>query len=87
MFFLIEYNRKAGKLVAMHRFDHPQWEEARKLRIDTEVELNRNGLEREVVLLEADSEADLRRTHQRYFASLHEIIESGITEVSRGVHQ
>jgi hypothetical protein len=39
-----------------------------------ELELNRLGIEREVVLLEADTEEALRRTHRRYFEGLAELL-------------
>ncbi len=78
MIFLIEYNRKAGKIVTFQKFDKSQQREAEHLRIELEVELNRKGVDHEVVLLEADSEAAVRRTHRRYFESLREILMSGI---------
>jgi len=38
-----------------------------------ELELHRQGVEREIVLLEAQSEDALRRTHRRYFESLEDL--------------
>jgi hypothetical protein len=39
-----------------------------------ELDLNRRGVEREVVLLEAENEEALRRTHRRYFEDLAQLV-------------
>jgi hypothetical protein len=39
-----------------------------------ELDLNSRGVEREVVLLEAENEAALRRTHRRYFEDLAQLV-------------
>jgi hypothetical protein len=41
-----------------------------------ELDLNSQGVEREVVLLEAETEEALRRTHRRYFENLAELVTS-----------
>ncbi len=76
MIFLIEYNRSEGRIVTFRDFDDSQRREAEDSRLDIELELNRKGVDHEVVLLEAASEEAVRRTHQRYFADLTEILRS-----------
>lgn len=73
MLFLIEYNRNQGRLVNFQSFGHTERERAERARLDTEIDLNRRKVEHEVVLLEAESETALRRTHRRYFESLDEL--------------
>jgi hypothetical protein len=53
---------------------------AEDLRLDLELDLNRRGIDHEVVLLEAASEAALRRTHRRYFETPSQIVESFIKD-------
>lgn len=74
MIFLIEYNRSEGRLVTLREFDGSQRQEALDSRLELELELNRKGVDHEVVLLEAASEEALHRTHLRYFASLAEML-------------
>lgn len=81
MIFLIEYNQKEGKIVSLREYEKSRQREAEHVRIEREVELNRQGVDHEVVLLEADSEAALRRTHRRYFESLQDL-KSGIGQTA-----
>ncbi|OLE84032.1 MAG: hypothetical protein AUF76_04610 [Acidobacteria bacterium 13_1_20CM_2_65_9] len=76
MIFLIEYDRKRGRIVTFKRFPDTDRSTAEKDRLD--LELNRNGQEvrTEIVLLEAATEDALRQTHRRYFQNAREIIES-----------
>ena len=76
MIFLIEYNRPEGQIVAIKRFKDSERLNAEKSRLDLELDLNRRGIDREVVLLEAASEEALRRTHRRYFEDASQIVES-----------
>jgi hypothetical protein len=76
MLFLIQYNRRAGTLVRLERFATSQRAQASKARLDLEIELRHQGLNHEVVLLEAESEEALRKTHGRYFADLRELLEA-----------
>lgn len=73
MLFLIEYDREKGKLVEMSRFADSDRQVANSARLNLELALNRRGVEHEVVLLEADDESALRRTHRRYFEDLLEL--------------
>ena len=76
MIFLIEYNRPEGRLVTFQRFQDSERLKAQNARLDLELDLNRRGVDHEVVLLEAASEERLRRTHRRYFEDLRQILES-----------
>jgi len=76
MIFLIEYNRSEGRIITFREYGESQWQEAGNARLEIELELNRQGVEHEVVLLEAENEEALHRTHQRYFADLTEILKS-----------
>lgn len=74
MIFLIEYDRDSGQMVTFRSFDDSEREVAESARLDLELELNRRGIEREVVILEAASEEAVRRTHRRYFETLEELL-------------
>ena len=76
MIFLIEYDRNRGEIVSFKTFDDSERRNAEDARLELELELNRLGTEREVVLLEASTEEALRRTHRRYFENLAELINS-----------
>jgi hypothetical protein len=76
MIFLIEYDRSQGRIVTFKVFDDLARQEAEDSRLQLELDLNRRGTEREVVLLEAASEEALRRTHRRYFEDLSELVNS-----------
>jgi hypothetical protein len=76
MIFLIEYNRREGQIVTSCEFDDSQRREAENSRLEIELDLNRKGVDHEVVLLEAESKDALLRTHQRYFADLTQILKS-----------
>lgn len=76
MIFLIEYDRTRGEIVTFRAFNDSERKNAEDARLEMELELNRLGTEREVVLLEAASEEALRRTHRRYFEDLAELVNS-----------
>jgi len=78
MLFLIEYDRSRGRIVTFRAFDDAERESAEDSRLEMEIELNHLGIEREVVLMEATTEAALRRTHRRYFEDLAELVNSPI---------
>jgi hypothetical protein len=73
MIFLLEYDRPEGRLVKFETFAEGLRAEAEQTRLEIELELNRRGIEHEVVLLEAENEQALRRTHRRYFESLSQL--------------
>ncbi len=76
MIFLIQYDRAQGRLVELRTFDQGERALAEHERFELELALNRTGVEREVVLLDASSEEAMRQTHRRYFETLDELAES-----------
>ena len=76
MLFLIEYDRSRGQIVNFKTFDATERQSAENSRLDIELDLNRRGIDHEVVLLDAASEDALRRTHRRYFEELSELVNS-----------
>ncbi len=69
MLFLIEYDRPRGSIVQLRKFDEASRKLAEDKRLRLELELSRQRVEHEVVLLDAPSEEVLRHTHGRYFFS------------------
>ncbi len=78
MLFLIEYDRPSGCLVTFRKFADSERQKAQDTRLELEVELNRQGIKHEVVILGATSEEAVRRTHRRYFEDLAAIASSPI---------
>ena len=76
MIFLIEYNRREGRIVTFKVFDDSDRAEAENSRLEIELDLNRRRVDHEVVLLETSSEQALRRTHRRYFEDPGQIVKS-----------
>src|SRR2546422_567423 len=74
MIFLIEYDRRAGRLVTLTEFRDEDLRKAEDIRLAREVALNEARSEHEVVLLEAHDKEALERTHRRYFATLDELL-------------
>lgn len=74
MLFLIDYDRRAGKIVQLQRFSDDQQSVAIERRLELELLHHRDRVEREVVLLEARDEAAIRTTHRRYFDDLSELV-------------
>lgn len=72
MIFLIEYDRRQGRLVSLSEFPDAARRKAAEARLELELALHRTGLEHEVVLLEAANRHALEQTHRRYFQSLTE---------------
>lgn len=76
MIFLIEYDRQHGSLLNLSIFADGDRAIADTARLELELALNRSGIRREVVLLEAPSEEALRITHRRYFENPTELAEA-----------
>ncbi len=76
MIFLIEYDRPDGRIVTFTTFKDTERLNAEKSRLDLELDLNRREVDHEVVILEAESEEALRRTHRRYFEDARSIVTS-----------
>lgn len=74
-YFLIVYDTDGGEIVELKRFGQRERAVALAERFRRElVERDRRNIE--VVLLSAESEDELRRTHSRYFESSAELAES-----------
>ncbi len=73
MLFLVQYDRPTGKIVQIREFEDSLRRAADDARLDLELRLNRQGVEHEVVLLEAPDEEALRHTHGRYFEDVAEL--------------
>jgi hypothetical protein len=76
MIFLLEYDRKGGKLCKFKQFLDADRAQAQRERLAIELELKRSQELREVVLLEAADEDTVRRSHKRYFQTPGELVES-----------
>lgn len=74
MIFLVEYDRLRGELVSIEAFDDTDRGPAESSRLSRELMLHRNGMQREVVLLQAANEDALRETHRRYFADIATLV-------------
>jgi hypothetical protein len=72
MIFLVEYNKETGR-VNLRQFQDSERALAQKERLKTELNLNRRGVKREVVLLEAADYESLRKTHNRYFSTVQQL--------------
>jgi len=68
MVFLIEYARTEGRVVEIREYSDDLRVTAEEDRLALELQRNREGVEREVVLLDAADRDALRQTHSRYFA-------------------
>ena len=75
MLFLIEYDRAAGLLVALTTFGNSQQRLAEQARLNLELDLHRRGIDREIVLLKAATEAAVRATHRRYFETGQQLVD------------
>ena len=81
MIFLIHYDRRAGSIKAFESFDDTDRQKAESARLALELsEPDRS--DNEVVLLEAQSETDLRRTHRRYFSTARELARSAADDAT-----
>jgi hypothetical protein len=74
--FLVVYDRGAGELLSIEKFDDSQRNVAEAERLKAELDSVERKLGREVILLEAATEDDLRLTHARYFKNLSELVSS-----------
>jgi hypothetical protein len=74
MIFLIEYDRLERRVVTNIEFEDSEFSAAENARLERELAVNRDELDREVVLLQARDQAALRRTHRRYFENMEQLI-------------
>ncbi len=77
--FLLEYDPATGERVRFKTYRESERAKAQAERLLLEKENARHRRDREVVLLEAVSEAALRTTHARYFKTLKELTETART--------
>jgi hypothetical protein len=71
--YLIDYDRKLGKLIAIEEYAESERDTARRKRLALERVSTAEGDQREIVMLEASSRAEVEFTHARYFRSLAEL--------------
>ena len=81
--YLIHYDRVSSILVSIKEFSEVDRALATKERVDLEIALCAQGLQQEVVLLEAESEDVLRTTHRRYFETLDQLRKSDPPKASK----
>jgi hypothetical protein len=74
MIFLIDYDQRTGELISMQTFAEDQRELAEDTRLQMELVQQAAGFMREIVTLEAPTEAHIRKTHRRYFETLEELV-------------
>ncbi len=67
MLFLVDYDRRQGRIISMRSYPELQRSQANGARLALELDHMRAHIEREVVLLEARSEQAIRKTHRKYF--------------------
>lgn len=66
--FLLEFDRSEHRLVrSPERFDVADLDRAFQSRLEAQAHALAEDLDRDIVLLEAESEEDLRRTHGSFF--------------------
>ena len=63
----MEYDRNTGTLVKLLSFSNSKRSDATRARLDLELLQMKSNVAHEIVILEAASEAHLRKTHRRYF--------------------
>lgn len=78
MIFLIVYDGALGEVETFEKFQDADTALADKARLEIEIDLLEKGIDREVVLLEAENEEALRKTHRRYFETLRQLMKKGL---------
>jgi len=73
MIFLIRYDRLAGKVVEIREFAEQERQKADNARLEMEIALVSEEIRHEIILLQAESQSALRKTHNRYFANFDEL--------------
>ena len=82
MLFLIEYDRSQRQLVTFKSYSSEQRQEAREARLELELHCNRLRISREIVILEARTEEQIRFTHGRYFYTLEQLLERMVEAIN-----
>jgi hypothetical protein len=83
MIFLLEYDRSRGELLSILPYLDADRRLAENARLERELQLHRDGLQREIVLLQAENEAALRETHGRYFEDITMLAAADVREYSK----
>lgn len=73
MIFLLDYERASGVLISIREFDDAMRAAAEQSRLDLELSNLQRSATHEVILLEAATKADLKKTHRRYFENLGDL--------------
>ncbi len=81
--FLLEYEPATGQLLRLDVFKGEERARAQAERLRREKENIAAHMDREVVLLDAVSEAALRNTHSRYFKTVEEMARMATTPKGR----
>jgi hypothetical protein len=63
-------------MISLRAFETSGRRAAQTAKLELELDLHRRGIEHEVVFIEAESEADLRRSYRRYFEDLRTLLQS-----------
>ena len=71
--FLLIYDWSSRRLVRKAEYDQTDREAALKARYEAELRASREGLDQEIVILEAPSLDTLKRTHGSYFFTIDEL--------------
>jgi hypothetical protein len=77
--FLLVFDRSEGRLCRLEEFESSS--KALDARFAAE-RLHRGEADIEVVVLTADSKADLRRTHARYFQDVRQLANRGLERIN-----
>ena len=80
MIFLLEYDRSRGDLSSIRSYSDADRELAEIERLRREIELHRDAVQREIVLLQAESEGALKETHRRYFEGIEALTAAAARE-------
>lgn len=83
MLFVVDYDRKQGKILSLRQFENDHREEAEEARLEIELQIDQAESNREIVLLEAKDESALRKSHSRYFDDLEALAAAGTSALHR----
>jgi hypothetical protein len=72
MIYLLTYSRRQGRVIELRKFAADQRQQAEEARLERDLKSDAEVVE--VVLLEAQSEQQLRATHSRYFETASELM-------------
>lgn len=71
MIFLIDYDRRSGTIRQFKSYSDDDRHSAEQLRLELELQARTDA---EIVILEADDEQTVRKTHARYFNTVAELL-------------